>query len=280
MGSALAATAGLCWLIAPQAAEAQTAAQNAVAPETIAPTAITDEINGNLATNGIDSTSYDRGRNISVRQRPRPDYDAIGVDVPGFVIYPKVDLGFAYDSNIFAQHTGAVGDEIFNVSPEVDFSSTWSRNSLAGYAKVSQDLYFSHDSEDATEADAGLVGKVNLGQNTITAGGEYGRFVLPRWASNNFGLSIHRIPYDYGAANLELAHEFVRVRLSARMDFQDYQFGNGRTAAGVLVFDQDQNHSVTTGTIKAEYAYSPDTAFYLTADYNGRRYDLQPPAVP
>lgn len=275
-GSLFAAAAGMCYVFAPcSVARAQDAPASTVSADSV-----TNEINGNLETNGIDSTSYDRGRNVSVEERPRPDYDALGIDVPGFVIYPKMDLGLSYDSNIYALQNNTIGDEIFTVTPEVDFASTWSRDSLSGYAKVAQDVYFDHSAEDATAFDTGLVGKLDLGESTLTGGGEFGRFILPRWSSNNFGIPVHRIPYYYGAANAELAHEFARVRLSARADFQNYQYENGHTSTGALVFDQDQNHYVVTGTGKAEFALTPDAALYVTADGNTRQYNLQPPVVP
>jgi len=247
----------------------------------IAPVQATNilENNGVSETNGIDSSSYDRGRNVSVQQRPRPDYDAIGLHVPGFMIYPKVDLGLAYDDNILAVQSGGVGDEIFTATPEIDFNSTWSRNGLAGWLRASQDLYFQHTGEDATEADGGLEGRLDLGNSDLRAGGQYGRFVLPRWASNNIGLPVHRILYNYGAANVQFEHEFARVRLSARADYQDYTYFNGATSAGAVVFERDQNHYVVTGSGKAEFAVSPDTAVYVTAEGNERRFDLQPPTV-
>ena len=37
--------------------------------------------------------SYDRGANVSVRQRPRPEYDALGIHTGGFMVYPKMNVG-------------------------------------------------------------------------------------------------------------------------------------------------------------------------------------------
>jgi hypothetical protein len=230
-------------------------------------------------TNTIDSTSYDRGRNVSVRERPRPDYQAEGVHVGGFMIYPKVSLSGTYDDNIYALQHGAVGDFIFSVAPEIDIQSTWSRNSLSAYVRASQDIYAKYTGEDATQYGTGFAGKFEFGQSDLTGGVDYGHFVLPRSASNNIGFSVHPIPYDYTALNAQLAHEFTRLRLSLRVDDQIYSYQNGQTPTGGVVFEEDQNRNVVIVTGKAEFAVSPDTAVYVTALGNNRDYQLGPPQL-
>jgi hypothetical protein len=230
-------------------------------------------------TNSIDSSSFDRGRNISVRQEPRPDYQAEGVLVGGFMIYPKVSLGVAYDDNIFALHTGGIGDTIFSQAPEIDIQSTWARNSLSAYVKGQQDEYVSNPGEDAFQYGAGVAGKYEFGNSQLTGGVDFAHDVLPRAASNNVGLSTHRIPYDFTGLYGELASTFTRVRFSLRVDDQIYDYQNGQTAAGVIVDEQQYNHDALTVTGKAELAISPDAAVYLTAAGNTRNYEQQPPAV-
>jgi hypothetical protein len=230
-------------------------------------------------TNSVDSTSYDRGRNVSVRERPRPDYQADGIHWGGFMIYPKVNLSGTYDDNIFALQSRAVGDSIFNVSPEIDIQSTWSRNALSAYVRASQDVYAKNSTEDATQYATGLAGRFDFGDSTLTGGVDYGHFVLPRFASNNVGFSIHPIPYDYAALDAQLAHEFTRLRVSVRVDDQIYDYQNGTTPAGAVVFEQDQNRNVVTVTGKAEFAVSPDTAVYLTAAGNNRAYQFDLPTL-
>jgi hypothetical protein len=230
-------------------------------------------------SNSIDSSSFDRGRNISVRQEPRPDYQAEGVLVGGFTVYPKISLDVAYDDNIFALQTGRVGDFIFSQVPEIDIQSHWSRNALNAYVRAQQDEYVNNPSEDATQYGAGVNGKFEFGQSDLTGGVDYAHDVLPRSASNNVGFSVHRIPYDYTAFQAQLATTFTRVRLAVRVDDQTYDYQNGQTATGATVFEQDQNRNVLTVTGKAEVALSPDAAVYLTAAGNQRVYELNPPTV-
>lgn len=253
-------------LLVPAASFAQEA--NGAYIETLAP-----------ESNAIDSSSYDRGRNLSVRERPRPDYEAVGIHAGGFMIYPKITVTGAYDDNIYAVQSGAVGDFILDVSPEIDIQSNWSRNALTGYARVSQSEYASYSGEDSTQYATGVSGKYEFGQSDLTGGVDYGHYVLPRSASNNIGFSVHPIQYDYTGANVQFAHEFTRVRISVRADDQIYDYQNGLTSAGAVVFDRDQNRNVATLTAKGEVAVSPDAAVYVSAAGNDRQYDLNPPQV-
>jgi hypothetical protein len=235
--------------------------------------------NGNSATNSVNSSSYDRGRNVGVRERERSDYQAIGLHLGGFMVFPKVSASEAYDDNIFAVKQSTIGDFITTVAPEVDFQSTWSRDSLSGYVKAQQDWYASHSTENGAQFGGGLAGKVDFGQSTLTAGVDSGRYLLPRSVTNNIGASKSRIPYVYTASNVQLAHEFTRLRVAARVDYQIYDYSNGATPAGLVVFEKDQDRKVLTYTGKAEFALSPDTSIYVTGAGNDRRYDLNPPSV-
>src|ERR1700723_2994670 len=230
-------------------------------------------------TNSIDSSSFDRGQNISVRQEPRPDYQAEGVLAGGFMIYPKVSIAVAYDDNIFDLQNGRVGDTIFSETPEIGIQSTWARNGLSAYVKAQQDEFVSFDSHYATQYGAGLAGKYQFGDSMLTGGVDYAHDVLPRSVSNNVGLSVHPIPYDFTALNAELSSTFTRVRLSLRLDNQIYQYQNGATASGSIVDESQYNHNAFTVTGKAELAVSADAAVYLTASGNSRSYEFAPPIV-
>lgn len=235
---------------------------------------------GVTATNAVDSDSYDRGLNIGVMDRSRPDYQAIGIQAGGFTIFPKVTMTGTYDDNVFAVPNGT-GDFIFDVAPEIAIQSNWSRNSLSAYARLDQDAYARFSSQDTTQYDAGIAGKLQFGDASYMNGGlDYGHFALPRSISNNFGASSNPISYDYTALNDEVVGQFTRIRLSLRVDDQDFKYQNGETNGGALVFLGNESHNDVILTGKAEYAVSPDTAVYVDVQGNHRGYDLAPPVVP
>jgi hypothetical protein len=240
---------------------------------------------GNFQTNVFGSGDYDRSQNVAVLDRPRPDYQAMGIHAGGFMVYPSMAVSATYDDNIYALPTnfaipaglkGPRGDEIYTLSPQVNFKSTWSRDSLSGYVRLDQEIYGDHPNEDGTEYGAGLNGRVELGSNTtVTAGVDYGHYVTPRGAATS-GATIKRIQFDFTALNAEIAHEFNRVRLSARYDHQIYGYQNAEAPGGVVVTETLFNHTIDVGTGKAEYAISPDTALFIAAAFNQHRYTDSP----
>ena len=240
---------------------------------------------GNFQTNVFAGGDYNRGQNVSVIGRPRPDYEAEGLHLGGFMVYPSVGLTAAYDDNIYALPSnvsiptglnGPRGDMIYTIAPQVNFKSTWSRDSLAGYIRASEDLYGQHANEDATQYGAGLNGEVDLGANTsISAGADYGHYVAPR-SSATSGFSRKRVEFDFESVDAQIAHEFNRIRVSARYDHQNFDYQNAEAPNGSVILETTFNHYVDTGTGKAEYAISPDTAMFIEAAFNQHSYTDSP----
>jgi hypothetical protein len=240
---------------------------------------------GNFQTNVFAAGDYDRGQNVAVLDRSRPSYAAMGIHAGGFMVYPSMGMSATYDDNIYAVPSdfaipaglkGPREDEIYTMSPQVNFRSTWSRDSLAGYVRLSQDVYGDHPNEDATQYGAGLNGQVDLGSNTtITAGVDFGHYIAPR-SSATSGVTLKRIEFDFTALKAQIAHEFNRIRLSARYDHQEYAYQNAENALGGLVLETTFNHTVDAGAAKAEYAVSPDTALFIETVFNQRQYDQSP----
>jgi hypothetical protein len=231
-------------------------------------------------TNALDSDTFNRGRNIGVEDRPRPGYQAVGILAGGFTIYPKVVVTADYDDNIFAVQHGAVGDFIFDAVPEIDVQSNWSRNALSAYARLDQDAYAKYSSQDTTQYEFGVAGKLQFGESVMTGGLDYGHSALPQYLSNDFGSPQNPIQYDFTKLNDELSMQFTRLRLSLKVEDQDYQYQNTTSRGGGTVFAASESHNdvIVTGT--AEFALTPDAALQFQAQGNHRGYGEVSPTSP
>src|SRR4051812_45749542 len=63
--------------------------------------------------------NFARNRNVSVRERGRPGYEAIGIHAGGFYMFPRLTADGQYNDNIFASENVKVGDTIFHLVPKV-----------------------------------------------------------------------------------------------------------------------------------------------------------------
>jgi hypothetical protein len=95
-------------------------------------------------------------RGATVRDRPRPDYDPIGVPLGGFVAFPSITVSSEYNDNIFATDDNTEDDIITRLRPNVDLRSNWSRHLLG--LTLGADLGFYADNTDENFQDFNVVG--------------------------------------------------------------------------------------------------------------------------
>jgi hypothetical protein len=69
--------------------------------------------------------------NVTVQDRPRPDYDPIGLRAGSFFLYPTLDLGGLYDDNVYATRRGTESELAATVTPNVRVLTNWNRHQLS-----------------------------------------------------------------------------------------------------------------------------------------------------
>lgn len=219
--------------------------------------------------------AFARDRNISVRERPRPEYEAGGMHLGGFMAFPKIELDSEYNDNIYATDANEVSDWIFRFRPELVVQSTWSRHYLGAYARASVNKYANHSTEDTDDWDLGFDSRIDvLRSDAIFGGAEASRLTEPRTSSNLGFLAEKPVQYDYDQANLSYAHTFNRLKLSARGDWRHYNYFDVPARGGGVVDEDFRDRNVQYYTGRADFAVSPDTAIFFQAAYNNRSYRL------
>lgn len=106
---------------------------------------------------------FARDRNISVRERARPGYQALGIPLGAFLAYPKIELGVQANSNIYGQPTDPKSDTIGIINPEIDLVSRWARNSLSAFVRTATNEFVRSAAEDTTDWQFGGKGRLDLG---------------------------------------------------------------------------------------------------------------------
>lgn len=220
-------------------------------------------------------SNFKRDKNTSVRQRPRPDYEAIGVKAGGFTLYPRVTVEAVHDDNIYAVATGEQSDVIWRVKPEVAARSNWSRHALGAFASSSINRYADFDTENTEEYTLGLNGRLDVERGSyVSASLQWQALTEPRTAitaGTPAGATAEPVEYTLWTGNLTGVKEFNRLRLTGKLDTKTFDYDD----QGSLTFNQnirDRDEFYYGG--KAEYAVSPDTAVFASLVGNTKEYDL------
>ncbi len=240
---------------------------------------LAQSVKGSLEASDARS-NFQRDRNIAVRQRSHPGYEALGITLGAFQAWPKLSARVGTDDNIYGSATNKQSDTVVSLAPELNINSTWSRHSLDAYVRATANRYSDNDTEDNEDFGAGFNGKIDISrQSNLTGGYAHSDLVEPRVSSNTARASKDPIQYATDTAYVAAMKEFNRLKVSGRYDWQKYNYDDGRTAAGGVIQQDDRDRTVTKVTGRADYAVSPDTALFIQASADKRDYRLSKPAV-
>ncbi len=234
--------------------------------------AMAQSVSGDLAK--TPDSNFARDRNVSVRERPHPEYEAEGVRLGAFMAYPRLENDLVYDDNILAGPS-KTSDTIWRVRPELNIESTWSRHRLAFFASATADRYSQNSNENTTDSDVGQTlrldfgGRMKLGERL-----EHAELTEPRTSINgNATVTDKPVRYSQDGFNLGLTKEFNRLKLSGSADWERYDYKNG-AHLGAKFLEDDRDRTATDFKGRADYAVSPDTAVFLEVTGNKRDYRL------
>ncbi|MBA4208063.1 MAG: hypothetical protein C0454_00860 [Parvibaculum sp.] len=220
-------------------------------------------------------------RNVNVRDRVRPGYDAVGVRAGAFTVFPEASLTGTYNDNIYATDTNTESDFITTLGARVSAVSNWSRHALNLRAGLSQHWYDDNSDEDRLDWDVGGNGRIDITRDTnIAAGLSYAELSEDRGAPNSPGGAAEPVEYSLFQANVAFNHRFNRVTSRLGATYADYDYDDTPAVGGGPALDQDfRDREQFTQFLRLGYDVSPDTNVYIEGTLNQRKYDQQPPVV-
>lgn len=235
-------------------------------------------ISGSLNTTAADL--FARNRSVGVRERAHPEYEASGMRLGAFMLYPRVETGVETNDNVYATETNEQSDTIWRTSPSLSLQSNWSRHALQAHMSGTIRRHADLKEEDSSDFEVGASGRLDI-QRFFEASMSlnHARLSEPRVAQNTPFVSEKPIEYDVDRVSVGARKTFNRVRLSGDAAFAHYNYDDGRTVATAttpsVVIDQDNRDRDTLDvSVRADYAISPDTALFVLASANDRSYDI------
>ena len=201
----------------------------------------------------------------SVFQRPRPDYDPLGLRFGGWLFYPEMTVAAEYDDNIFADESDRTDDFIFTATPAFRLQSDWNVHMLGLEGSVTGQKYADESDEDNIEAHGSAFGRLDItSDDTLYGSATYRRETVARDDPEDDD------PGDLTDLNRYIGragyiHQFARLNL--RLDTQAQRFDYLSSS------DDDRDRNQLEVSTNISYALSPRITPFVAAGVKVKDFD-------
>ena len=214
---------------------------------------------------GVPAFAQEPERGMTVRERPRADYDPIGIRSGGFLVYPSLTVAIRHDDNIYRTEHEETPDSVLSVQPRLTVVSQWSNHGFVLDAGIERDAYHDNNDESSVDYFVTAAGRVDITRDTgveVQAGVE--RLHEDRGDPN---AARTPGPAKYIRSNVaaEASHDFNRLSLAA---------GGALTHLAHRVRSQaDRDRLESTFTVQAGYRLVSEVEAFARATGNVRDYE-------
>ena len=210
---------------------------------------------------------FDRGRNIGVLDRWRPEYEARGIPVGPFTVKPLLRSSAGYSSNVTGSNEQPRDDAIFTVAPEVfaNIDDADVNMSLGAGAEFRRFLRSKERNQDGYFVASAL--RYSVLQDWKLLGGADLRRTYEQNVSTGVPAdAIEPVPITSAHAQLGVQWQVGRVRLTILGDFLRLDYGDVRLQNGGVSDQSYRDRTEWLGGGRVAYEFSPETSVFLEMD--------------
>ncbi|UZW56599.1 outer membrane beta-barrel protein [Sphingobium sp. JS3065] len=217
---------------------------------------------------------YDRGRNVSVTERARPETNPVGLPAGGFTIFPALDIQPGYSDNVYQTQDNRLGDFFVSAAPRVLARSNWSRNSLQVEGSGNLVRYATEKPRDQNGWQVAARGRYDAGSSlTFNLGVDTARLFESQFSGAAITDVRSPTPYQRSQARFLTDARFARFRVVASGTYADYDFRSVDTLAGASLSQDNRDRRIASGAVQLEYGVTPDTGIFGQVTYTDTEYD-------
>lgn len=212
-------------------------------------------------------------RGETVRNRPRPELDALGLHLGGFYLYPSVTNGISYNDNVFASDNDTASDFLYTLEPQVAARSDWNRHAIGLAAGGRLGFYFDETGENYQDAFATASGKLDISSSTLVRSKLGIRREHEERSDPNDAAGAEPTVFYKFSGGLEGSHRFNRVTVSVGGDVRRYDYDDVDAQGGGTIDQDDRDLVQYRPGVKVAYEFVPGYAAFVRAEGDIRRYD-------
>lgn len=201
--------------------------------------------------------------NLTVRERPRPEYDPIGARAGSFRILPELTITGAYSDNVESADKGdEKSDFITTFRPVIELASDWSRHALAFELGSEIALHAKENNNDYEDFFLLSRGTLDISRQTNVEGNVGVAYLHEDQADINNDEVEPFYAFDGGLA---LSQQFNRITMTLSGDAERVEFDNGDK--------DDENRNEYNALLRGAYEISPRLDVFAEGRYNLLKYD-------
>lgn len=208
----------------------------------------------------------------TVRARPRPEYQAPGVQVGGFTLRPQLNAGIAYDANVYVEEDPR--DDVVGYGlVGFDLLSDWGlhRASLSGFVRRRQLATFTK--EDTTTYRIDGRGRYDASRHlSLTAEASRERIQLERSAVEEVSALALPTLYNFTKAQAGARLDYGRTRVNAVAGINQTRFRNNISTNGTPTDQSFRNYRGVGGSLLVEQSIVGQHSAYVQIDVEKRQF--------
>jgi hypothetical protein len=212
--------------------------------------------------------------------RAAENYDAQGMPVGSFRLFPDLELDELFNDNVYATPNGAGKTSSFIqvIKPTLDLRSDWNNHMLNFFARGAFGLYSASSTENYQDFGVGFDGRFDIQRDwNVYGGGSFNRGHESRGTPNVLTSAFSPTQYNQLVGNIGYFQRFNRlnVRIDGRLDNYTY-FNNGLGPAEGVVQNSDRNRNEFREAARFGYEFSPGYQVWVRGSLNQRVYNTVP----
>jgi hypothetical protein len=206
------------------------------------------------------------------------DYAAKGLRMGSFVAKPTLELGGAWNSNIYngdSRVAPVTNAFITHVMPSLNIASDWTRHAVDLNVRADIQNYIDNPSEDREIVDVNLNGRLDVMRDSF-AYTHFGYLRQPeqRGAPDSPVNALKPTGHETLVGQIGYDHKINRVHLNVNNTTAHDKFEDGVTGMGSVIYnDQNRSRLTNTSTLRAGYEITPGYEAFVKGGYNFVNYD-------
>jgi hypothetical protein len=214
--------------------------------------------------------------NRTPAERAAENYDAPGVRVGSFLLFPELEADETFNDNIYASSnaTGKTASFVQGLKPSLKLNSDWSSHMLNFFATGAFAFYSADSTQNYQDFSVGADGRFDIEREWNTYGGvSYSRKNEQLGTPNSATGVVQPTQYYQLAGNVGYYQRFgnIKTRLDGRVDNYNYLNNGNGPAQGVIV-NTDRNRTEFHEAARVGYEFIPGYEIWTRGSLNQRQY--------